>query len=203
MMSLHISKMEIVKKSYSDPSTDNNLENEKPVNSIEQFYVDVISEGNKYSAMIFIFLKAKKPKTVVFVGTPNTKLIRKIKEKVKKKGITASSVYEGIRKAEFVKAMNDFNTGVSDILVSTYYHLTNIDFHGVKLIFIWNIPKQCEEYISRINDLRLSKFSGIVISMCDSSESNRVFDFVTLNKIQINDLCNDFNKYIEDKQSEN
>ena len=203
MMSLHISKMEIVKKSYSDPSTDNNLENEKLVNGIEQFYVDVISEGNKYSAMIDIFLKAKKPKTVVFVGTPNTKLIRKIKEKVKKKGITASSVYEGTRKAEFVKAMNDFNTGVSDILVSTYYHLTNIDFYGVKLIFIWNIPKQCEEYISRINDLRLSKFSGIVISMCDSSESNRVFDFVTLNKIQINDLCNDFNKYIEDKQSEN
>ena len=188
---------------YSDPLKIHPKNEKRVLDSIKQFFVEASMDHYKLETLSDIFQFVSQPKTICYFGSSNPKYIKNIKNKIEKEGIKVSSIYKGTKQTELEKVMNDFHSGAINFLISDDYQTTNIDFRDVKLIFNFGLPLQIEKYINRITGSGKSKFSGIVINVCNTSEVFTIHNFERIYDIIIEELPADIDKYFSDSQNSN
>jgi len=96
--------------------------------------------------------------------------IEKMVEKLKYHGLEAEGIYGGVNKTERKKAMDDFRSGKSTILVASDLAARGLDIKGITHVFNLDLPEDPQLYLHRVGRTGRAGKSGIAISIVNSKE---------------------------------
>lgn len=91
-------------------------------------------------------------------------------EKLKFHGLAAEGIYGGAKKAERKKAMDDFRSGKSSLLVASDLAARGLDIKGISHIFNLDLPEDPQLYLHRVGRTGRAGQKGIAISIVNSKE---------------------------------
>jgi len=96
--------------------------------------------------------------------------IEKMVEKLKYHGLEAEGIYGGANKSERKKAMDDFRSGKSTLLVASDLAARGLDIKGITHVFNLDLPEDPQLYLHRVGRTGRAGNSGIAISIVNSKE---------------------------------
>lgn len=91
-------------------------------------------------------------------------------EKLKFHGLSAEGIYGGAKKTERKKAMDDFKSGKSSLLVASDIAARGLDIKGISHIFNLDLPEDPQLYLHRVGRTGRAGQKGIAISIVNSKE---------------------------------
>lgn len=96
--------------------------------------------------------------------------IEKMVEKLKYHGLEAEEIYGGANKSERKKAMDDFRSGKSTLLVASDLAARGLDIKGITHVFNLDLPEDPQLYLHRVGRTGRAGKSGIAISIVNGKE---------------------------------
>lgn len=96
--------------------------------------------------------------------------IERMVETLKFHGLEAEGIYGGANKAERKKAMDDFRSGKSTLLVASDLAARGLDIKGITHIFNVDLPEDPQLYLHRVGRTGRAGESGIAISIVTTKE---------------------------------
>lgn len=96
--------------------------------------------------------------------------IEKMVENLKYHGLEADGIYGGANKSERKKAMDDFRSGKSTLLVASDLAARGLDIKGISHIFNLDLPEDPQLYLHRVGRTGRAGEHGIAISIVNSKE---------------------------------
>ncbi len=86
-------------------------------------------------------------------------------------GINAAAIHGNKSQGARTKALANFKSGTTSILVATDIASRGIDVDGITHVFNYDLPNEPESYVHRIGRTARAGKSGIAYGFCDESES--------------------------------
>ena len=96
--------------------------------------------------------------------------IEKMVENLKYHGLEADGIYGGANKSERKKAMDDFRSGKSTLLVASDLAARGLDIKGISHIFNLDLPEDPQLYLHRVGRTGRAGEHGIAISVVNAKE---------------------------------
>ncbi|SHI37389.1 DEAD/DEAH box helicase [Desulfosporosinus lacus] len=96
--------------------------------------------------------------------------IEKMVEKLKFHGLDAEGIYGGANKIERKKAMDDFRSGKSTLLVASDLASRGLDIKGITHVFNLDLPEDPQLYLHRVGRTGRAGNRGIAISIANAKE---------------------------------
>ena len=112
--------------------------------------------------------------------------IEKMVENLKFHGLEAEGIYGGANKAERKKAMDDFRSGKSSLLVASDLAARGLDIKGITHIFNLDLPEDPQLYLHRVGRTGRAGKSGIAISIVNVKEVSYLKRLESTFEIKIN-----------------
>ena len=112
--------------------------------------------------------------------------IEKMVENLKFHGLEAEGIYGGANKAERKKAMDDFRSGKSSLLVASDLAARGLDIKGITHIFNLDLPEDPQLYLHRVGRTGRAGKSGIAISIVNLKEVSYLKRLESTFEIKIN-----------------
>ena len=97
--------------------------------------------------------------------------IEKMVEKLNYHGLEAEGIYGGANKSERKKAMDDFRSGRSTLLVASDLAARGLDIKGITHVFNLDLPEDPQLYLHRVGRTGRAGNKGIAISIVNSKEA--------------------------------
>ncbi len=150
-------------------------------------YVYFIDKGNKNSLLIEI-LKDEKIKTAL-VFTRTKFGADKVVRVLQKKNITAEAIHGNKAQNARQRALSNFKSQKTRILVATDIAARGIDVDDLEFVINYEIPNISETYVHRIGRTGRAGANGTAISFCDAEEKAYLKDIEKLivKKLQVID----------------
>jgi ATP-dependent RNA helicase RhlE len=95
-------------------------------------------------------------------------------------GISATAIHGNKSQGARQRALEDFRTGRTRVLVATDIAARGIDVKGISLVVNFDIPEEPEAYVHRIGRTARMGASGFALSFCDPSEHSSWRDILRL-----------------------
>ncbi|MDD2764219.1 MAG: DEAD/DEAH box helicase [Opitutaceae bacterium] len=95
-------------------------------------------------------------------------------------GIRAAAIHGNKSQGARQRALEDFRTGRTRVLVATDIAARGIDVKGIALVVNFDIPEEPEAYVHRIGRTARMGASGLALSFCDPSERSSLRDIQRL-----------------------
>jgi ATP-dependent RNA helicase RhlE len=95
-------------------------------------------------------------------------------------GIQAAAIHGNKSQGARQRALEDFRTGRTRVLVATDIAARGIDVKGIALVINFDIPDEPEAYVHRIGRTARMGASGLAFSFCDPSEHAAMRDIQRL-----------------------
>ena len=111
--------------------------------------------------------------------------VQKMVESLKFHGLEAEGIYGGANKAERKKAMDDFRSGKSTLLVASDLAARGLDIKGITHIFNLDLPEDPQLYLHRVGRTGRAGERGITISIVTSKEISYLKKLESMFEIQI------------------
>jgi ATP-dependent RNA helicase RhlE len=137
------------------------------VEIVNQF-VYFIDKGNKNSLLLEL-LKDEKIKTVL-VFTRTKFGADKVVKVLQKKNITAEAIHGNKAQNARQKALTNFKSQTTRVLVATDIAARGIDVDDLEYVINYEIPNISETYVHRIGRTGRAGANGTAISFCDAEE---------------------------------
>ena len=96
--------------------------------------------------------------------------IEKMVEKLKFHGLDAEGIYGGANKIERKKAMDDFRSGKSTLLVASDLASRGLDIKGITHVFNLDLPEDPQLYLHRVGRTGRAGNRGVAISIANAKE---------------------------------
>ncbi|MCB8815858.1 DEAD/DEAH box helicase [Desulfosporosinus shakirovi] len=96
--------------------------------------------------------------------------IEKMVEKLKFHGLDAEGIYGGANKIERKKAMDDFRSGKSTLLVASDLASRGLDIKGITHVFNLDLPEDPQLYLHRVGRTGRAGNRGVAISIATAKE---------------------------------
>lgn len=141
----------------------------------EVYYVD---KANKTKLLVEILENNEIKNALVFTRTKHG--ANKLAEDIERKGIKCGVIHGNKSQNARVKALEDFKTGKTKILIATDIAARGIDISDLSHVINYEIPEQAETYVHRIGRTARAGKGGVAISLCDINERK---DFETIEKL--------------------
>ena len=109
----------------------------------------------------------------------------KIVKVLGKAGIRANAIHGNKSQNARVRALGDFKSGRTKILIATDIAARGIDVEELSLVVNYDLPNIPETYVHRIGRTGRANFSGIAISFCNEEEKAYLKDIQKLINQQI------------------
>jgi len=141
----------------------------------EVYYVD---KGNKTKLLIEILENNDIKSALIFTRTKHG--ANHLAEDLERKGIKCGVIHGNKSQNARVKALEDFKTGRTKILIATDIAARGIDINDLSHVINYEIPEQAETYVHRIGRTARAGKGGVAISLCDINERK---DFEAIEKL--------------------
>ena len=103
--------------------------------------------------------------TIVFCRTKRT--CQKTSDDLAERGFRAASIHGDLGQSAREKALNDFKTGKSDVLVATDVAARGIDIDGITHVINYQCPEDEKTYVHRIGRTARAGADGISVTFVD------------------------------------
>lgn len=157
-----------------------------PVSSV----VDVIDQRLYYvekpekSALLIDILKENQKAVLVFSRTKHG--ADKIARVLNKKGIGCEAIHGNKSQNARQKALNNFKTGVTRVIIATDIAARGIDIANLELVINYDLPDVAETYVHRIGRTGRAGNSGTALTFCSSEEYPMIKDIQKLTGKKLN-----------------
>ena len=153
-----------------------------------------VSRRDKIKLLVHI-LKTHEPETVlVFSRTKHG--ADKIVKLLRREEIPSEAIHGNKSQNARQRALNNFKTGKTNVLVATDIAARGIDVSKLELVINYDLPNVPETYVHRIGRTGRASESGIALSFCNSEEQPYLRDIQKLIKQTIHVIKN--HPYVDD-----
>ena len=137
-----------------------------------------VDKGNKNSLLIDLLEEDKIKTVLVFTRTKYG--ADKVTKVLRKKNISAEAIHGDKAQNARQKALNNFKSGTTRVLVATDIAARGIDVDDLEYVINYEIPNISETYVHRIGRTGRAGASGTAISFCDAGEKPYLKDIEKL-----------------------
>jgi len=145
---LPTSVLPIIDKIMRDPVTINVKRESLTLEGIQQFYVTVDSDKEKYATLKDLFSYFSVSQCIIFCNS--VKRVNDLYEGMKQDNFPVTMIHSNMDKLVRNKFFDDFKSGKSRVLISTNVTARGIDIQQVSIVINFDLPKEVETYIHRI-----------------------------------------------------
>jgi ATP-dependent RNA helicase RhlE len=139
------------------------------VERIEQ-QVCFVDQGSKRKALTH-FIKAH-PEGLVLVFVRMKHMANRLCDALGADGIKADAIHGNKSQGARQRALENFRTGRTRVLVATDIAARGIDVKGITLVIQHDLPEEPESYVHRIGRTARAGKDGKAIALCDRGERN-------------------------------
>ena len=143
------------------------------VERIEQ-QVCHIEHGQKRAALAHFIQDHPEGLVLVFVRMKH--MANKLVEQLARDGIRAEAIHGNKSQAARQRALENFRTGRSRVLVATDIAARGIDVKGITLVLQHDLPEEPESYVHRIGRTARAGKDGKAIALCGPDERHLLRD---------------------------
>ena len=127
-----------------------------------------VDKGHKRALLVHVLEDAAVKSALVFTRTKHG--ANKVVKDLEKSGISAEAIHGNKSQTARQKALSNFKTGMTRVLVATDIAARGIDIDDLGHVINYEIPNIPETYIHRIGRTGRAGASGLAISFCDNGE---------------------------------
>ena len=127
-----------------------------------------VQKGNKQGLLKHLLFNADINMALVFTRTKHG--ADRVARELNSYGITAAAIHGNKSQGARQRALENFRSGRSRVLVATDIAARGIDIDDVTHVVNFELPNVAESYVHRIGRTARAGTGGIAISLCDSSE---------------------------------
>ncbi len=131
-----------------------------------------VQRSNKMPLLVHTLKQHPEGLVLVFVEMKHA--ANRVAEQLDGHGFRAEAIHGNKSQNARVRALEQFKTGRSRILVATDIAARGIDVKGISLVINFDIPEEPESYVHRIGRTARAGAEGKAISFCDVSERSQV-----------------------------
>ena len=156
----------------------------KPIESIEQ-RVYGVAQSRKQSALIEQLSQPEVELALFFVRTKRCPdRVKRVRDKA---GIASQAIHGDRSQGQRERALRDFRSGRTRILVATDVAARGIDVPNVSHVFNFDLPQQAEAYVHRIGRTARAGASGVAITFMNPTERDMLaaIERITKRKFKI------------------
>ena len=135
-----------------------------------QQHVAFVDRGQKVKLLAHKIGEQTEGLVLVFVRMKH--MANKLVEQLAKEEIRAEAIHGNKSQGARQRALENFRSGRSRVLVATDIAARGIDVKGISLVVNFDLPEEPESYVHRIGRTARAGSDGIAIAFCDSSERN-------------------------------
>ena len=135
-----------------------------------QQHVAFVDRGQKVKLLAHKIGEQTEGLVLVFVRMKH--MANKLVEQLAKEEIRAEAIHGNKSQGARQRALENFRSGRSRVLVATDIAARGIDVKGIALVVNFDLPEEPESYVHRIGRTARAGRDGIAIAFCDSSERN-------------------------------
>lgn len=171
----------------------------KTVEAIKQA-VYFVSKADKKNLLIHLLKNENVESALVFTRTKHSAdVVTKILNDAK---IFADSIHGNKSQQKRQRALNNFKSKRTRVLVATDIAARGIDIQKLSHVINFDIPEYAEDYIHRIGRTGRAGLEGTALSFCDAHEKNFLRSITRLIKMQISVVEDHPYKLIDNKTGE-
>ena len=137
-----------------------------------------VSKKSKTQLLVHLLQKESPDSVLVFSRTKHG--ANKIVKQLGKAGITADAIHGNKSQGARQRALGDFKSGDTSVLIATDIAARGIDVEELSLVINYDLPNVPETYVHRIGRTGRAKASGIALSFCDTEEKPYLRDIQKL-----------------------
>ena len=145
-----------------------------------------VDKQNKVNLLIDILKKEEIKSVLIFTRTKHG--ANKLSTSLDKENISNGVIHGNKSQNARVSALNNFKTGVTNVLIATDIAARGIDISGLSHVINFDMPEQAETYVHRIGRTGRAGLDGIAISLCDVNEKSNLRDIENLIKQNITEV---------------
>mgnify|MGYP004449326021 CR=1 FL=1 len=131
--------------------------------------VYMVEKGNKVQILERILKHDDTGRSLVFTRTKHG--ADKLVKLLRRAEIRAEAIHGNKSQNARTRAMQDFRSGRTNVLVATDIASRGIDVDEITHVFNYDMPADAETYVHRIGRTARAGASGIAISLCDRDET--------------------------------
>ncbi len=127
-----------------------------------------VETSRKRNALQALLRDATTGRTLVFTRTKHgaDRVVRHLAES----GIAAAAIHGNKSQPQRERALADFRSGATRVLIATDIAARGIDVDGVTHVINYDLPNVPESYVHRIGRTARAGAAGVAISLCDNEE---------------------------------
>ncbi|CAF3707687.1 unnamed protein product [Rotaria sp. Silwood1] len=182
--------LEITAKFMNDPVKVLIKREERTLDGIRQFYVNIEREEWKLDTLYELFDTLTITQTVIFCNT--CRKIDWLTEKLRARNLTVSALHLNMDAKQRNDAIKEFRTGSSRILVRADTLEGDTDIPQVSLVINYDLPTDRESYIHRIGRSGAFGRKGVAINFTTNDERQTLHHIEQYYNTQIEELPMDF-----------
>jgi len=137
------------------------------VDSVEQ-RVCHVQKSDKHRLLVHTLRRHPDGLVLVFSRTKHG--ANRLADRLGHDGIPAAAIHGNKSQGARQRALEDFRTGRTRVLIATDIAARGIDVKGIALVVNFDIPEEPEAYVHRIGRTARMGASGLALSFCDPSE---------------------------------
>ncbi|MGH8021390.1 MAG: DEAD/DEAH box helicase [Opitutaceae bacterium] len=127
-----------------------------------------VNKNDKHSLLVHLLGEHPDGLALVFLRTKHG--ANRLAERLGRDGIRAAAIHGNKSQSARTRALDEFRTGRTRVLVATDIAARGIDVKGISLVVNFDIPNEPESYVHRIGRTARAGADGRAISLCDPSE---------------------------------
>ena len=135
-----------------------------------QQHVCFVNRGDKVKLLAHCIKQHPQGLVLAFVRMKH--MANKLVEQLHREDIKAEAIHGNKSQAARERALANFRSGHSRVLIATDIAARGIDVKGIELVVNYDLPEEPESYVHRIGRTARAGKDGIAIAFCDTSERN-------------------------------
>jgi len=141
-----------------------------------------LDNGNKPKLLLHMLQEHQKGPnsglTLVFSRTKHG--ANRLSEQLSKAGVRAEAIHGNKSQGARERALENFRTGRSPVLVATDIAARGIDVKGITLVINYDLPNEPESYVHRIGRTARAGAEGVAVAFCNREEMEFLRDIEKL-----------------------
>jgi ATP-dependent RNA helicase RhlE len=133
-----------------------------------------VNNANKHR--LLVHLLGEQPEGLVLVFSRTKHGANRLADRLGRDGIRATAIHGNKSQSARQRALDEFRTGRTRVLVATDIAARGIDVKGISLVVNFDLPNEPEAYVHRIGRTARAGADGMAVSLCDPSELDYLRD---------------------------
>jgi len=133
-------------------------------------HVAFVNRGDKIRLLAHCINQHPEGLVLAFVRMKH--MANKLVEQLSKHEIRAEAIHGNKSQGARERALENFRSGRSRVLIATDIAARGIDVKGIALVVNYDLPEEPESYVHRIGRTARAGMDGVAIAFCDTSERN-------------------------------